>query len=209
MRKSKGRKRRSRPLETKNAKTTPCTVQIIEEFGAEWLEPLPPGGLTRRAKQEHDAIIALGVGGLRTTPQAPSLRPQRSNPDCRRGKILDCFAPLAMTTWRQRSDLIRREPREPEIAVVRAASQRLCPVQADASRCIGVEIKPTNVRQDFLVSMASREFAKAASLVVDAEFKVVTRARLDEVVDEIFRKLSLMVLCNAFCRLLAQQGLVL
>src|SRR5581483_3324234 len=27
----------------------------------------------------------------------PSLRAQRSNPDCRRGKILDCFAALAMT----------------------------------------------------------------------------------------------------------------
>ena len=36
--------------------------------------------------------------------------------------------------------------------------------------------------------MASRELAKAAAFVVDAEFKVVTRARLDELVDEIFRK---------------------
>src|SRR3979490_1607337 len=101
--------------------------------------------------------------------------------------------------------LVRREPRESEIAVVRAASQRLCPFQVDSSRCIGVEIKPTNVRQDFFISMASREFAKAASFVVDAEFKVVTRARLDEIVDEIFRKLFLM----AFCSLLAQQGLIL
>src|ERR1700704_1983154 len=101
--------------------------------------------------------------------------------------------------------LVRREPRESEIAVVRAASQRLCPFQVDAPRCIGVEIKPTNVRHDFFISMASREFAKAASLVVDAEFKVVTRARLDEIVDEIFRKLFLM----AFCSLLAQQSLIL
>jgi hypothetical protein len=66
--------------------------------------------------------------------------------------------------------------------VVRAASQRLCPFQVDACRCIGVEIKPTNVRQDFLISMVNREFAKAASFVVDAEFKVVTWARLDEIV---------------------------
>src|SRR6516225_9648835 len=29
----------------------------------------------------------------------PSLRAQRSNPDCRRGGILDCFAALAMTEW--------------------------------------------------------------------------------------------------------------
>src|ERR1700716_2009895 len=101
--------------------------------------------------------------------------------------------------------LVRGEPRESEIAVVRAASQRLCPFQVDASRCIGVEIKPTNVRQDLFISMASREFAKAASFVVDAEFKVVTRARLDEIVDEIFRRLFLM----AFCSLLAQQSLIL
>src|SRR5580700_9818804 len=101
--------------------------------------------------------------------------------------------------------LVRREPRESEIAVVRAASQRLCPFQMDASRCIGVEIKPTNSRQDFFISVASREFAKAASFVVDAEFKVVTRARLDEIVDEIFRKLLLMT----FCSLLAQQSLIL
>ena len=88
--------------------------------------------------------------------------------------------------------LLRREPRESEIAVVRAASQRLCPFQVDASRCIGIEIKPTNVRQDFLIFMASREFAKAASFVVDAEFKLVTRGRLDEIVDEIFGKILLM-----------------
>ena len=72
-------------------------------------------------------------------------------------------------------------------------------------RCIGVEIKPTNVRQDFFISMAACEFAKAASFVVDAEFKVVIRARLDEIVDEIFRILFLM----AFRSLLAQQSLIL
>src|SRR4051794_27924512 len=85
--------------------------------------------------------------------------------------------------------LFRRHPRESKIAVAGAASQGLCPYQVDASRSIGVEIKPANVRQDFLVAMASREFAKATTFVVDAEFKGVTRARLDEIVDEIFRKL--------------------
>jgi hypothetical protein len=69
--------------------------------------------------------------------------------------------------------LVRREPRKSEIAVARAASQSLCPFQVDAVRCIGVEIKPTNVRQDFLIAMAACEFAKAAGFVVDAEFKVV------------------------------------
>ena len=83
--------------------------------------------------------------------------------------------------------------------MVRAASQRLCPFQVDTSRCIGVEIKPANVRQDLSVSMAGREFAKAASLVVDAEFKVVAWAGLYKIVDEIFRKFFLM----AFGSLLA------
>ena len=93
--------------------------------------------------------------------------------------------------------------------MARAAGQRLCPFQVDASRCIGVEIKSANVRQDLFISMASREFAKATSCVVDAELKIVTWARLDEIVDEIFRKLLLMAFCRAFCRLLAQQGLIL
>src|SRR5689334_19102534 len=57
--------------------------------------------------------------------------------------------------------------------------------------------------------MASREFAKAAGPVVDAEFKAVTRPRLDELVDEILRKLLAMAVGSAFCRLLAQQRLIL
>ena len=36
-------------------------------------------------------------------PLAPSLRALRSNPDCLRGKTLDCFAALAMTMWRLRA----------------------------------------------------------------------------------------------------------
>ncbi|MDD1520306.1 hypothetical protein DCG74_08715 [Bradyrhizobium sp. WBAH42] len=35
-----------------------------------------------------------------TATTIPSLRAQRSNPDCLHGKILDCFAALAMTTER-------------------------------------------------------------------------------------------------------------
>jgi hypothetical protein len=42
----------------KTAKTTPCTVQIIEEFGAARDERLSQRRLTRRAKQAHDVIIA-------------------------------------------------------------------------------------------------------------------------------------------------------
>ena len=48
--------------------------------------------------------------------------------------------------------------------MVCAAGQRLCPFQMDAARCMGVEIKPANVWQDFLISMASREFAKSRRL---------------------------------------------
>jgi hypothetical protein len=39
--------------------------------------------------------------------------------------------------------------------------------------------------------MASRELAKAARLVVDSKFEVVTGTRLDEVVDEVFREFVL------------------
>ena len=53
--------------------------------------------------------------------------------------------------------------------------------------------------------MASREFAKPASFVVDAEFEGVTRTWLDEIV----RKLVLMAFHSTFCGLLAQQSLVL
>src|SRR3954469_14767525 len=46
------------------------------------------------------------MSGLRRVPpHTPSLRAQRSNPDCRRGKILDCFAALAMT-MRKRLDTL-------------------------------------------------------------------------------------------------------
>src|SRR4051812_9468115 len=99
--------------------------------------------------------------------------------------------------------LIRPKPREPEVTMARAARERLCPLQVDASRCVGDEIEPANIRQDVLVSMARRELAEAASLVVDAEFKTVTRIRLDEIIDEIFRKFGLMAFGRASRRLLA------
>src|SRR6185503_5959463 len=60
-------------------------------------------------------------------------------------------------------------------------------------------------RQDLIVSVASREFAEAASLVVYAEFKVIAGARLHEIVDEVFWKLSR----EALDGLLAQPGLIL
>ena len=72
--------------------------------------------------------------------------------------------------------------------MARAASQGLRSFQVDTPRCISDAIKPANVRQDFLVFMLLREFAKTACPVVDAEFKVVIWPRRNEIVDEIFRK---------------------
>ncbi|QAU46314.1 hypothetical protein XH91_13715 [Bradyrhizobium guangzhouense] len=45
--------------------------------------------------------MTIQIDGATMFPHTPSLRAQRSNPDCIRGKILDCFAALAMTTWMQ------------------------------------------------------------------------------------------------------------
>ena len=56
-----------------------------------------------------------------------------------------------------------------------------------------------------MISVASREFAKAASLVVDAEFKMIAGARLDEIVDEVFGEFFHVALHG----LLAQPGLIL
>src|SRR6266702_2584329 len=50
---------------------------------------------------------------------APSLRAQRSNPESLRGKILDCFAALAMTMLRQRAQTYHRHP---EVRVLRRDS---------------------------------------------------------------------------------------
>ncbi|QBP25469.1 hypothetical protein Bdiaspc4_35475 [Bradyrhizobium diazoefficiens] len=42
------------------------------------------------------------MGGMHDVPPSPpSLRAQRSNPESRRGTILDCFATLAMTRLKQ------------------------------------------------------------------------------------------------------------
>jgi hypothetical protein len=46
-----------------------------------------------RSSRSSGSADVVGLGTL----SPPSLRAQRSNPDCRRGEILDCFATLAMT----------------------------------------------------------------------------------------------------------------
>src|SRR5262249_32919085 len=95
--------------------------------------------------------------------------------------------------------------REPKIAVARTAGQRLCPFQANATRCISVEIEPANVRQDVLISMTSGELAEAAGFVIDAEIKAVGGTKFDDFVAKIFRVFFRLTLG----RLLPQQGLVL
>ncbi|QOZ06260.1 hypothetical protein XH96_01075 [Bradyrhizobium sp. CCBAU 51765] len=40
-------------------------------------------------------------GGVRPPALSTSLRARRCNPESLRGKILDCFAALAMTVWMQ------------------------------------------------------------------------------------------------------------
>ena len=110
------------------------------------------------------------------------------------------LAPVANNPKAAPRVLLRFEPREPKIAVARTAGQRLRPFQTNATCCISLEIKPTNVRQDFLISVTNCEFAEAAGLVVDAEIKVVAGLGLDEIVDEVVRIFFRM----ALCRLLAQ-----
>ena len=54
-----------------------------------------------------------------------------------------------------------------------AASQRFGSFQTNATCCVGLEIKSANVREDFLISVTSGEFAEATSLVIDTEFEAV------------------------------------
>ena len=51
-----------------------------------------------------------------------------------------------------------------KIAVDRTAGQRLCPFQTNTTCCISLEIERTNVRQDFLISVTSCEFAEPQAL---------------------------------------------
>ena len=69
------------------------------------LRPLgQEGGVTKQSsgeisRENAKACLQLKMraGKLALPPHTPSLRAQRSNPVCRRGGILDCFAALAMT----------------------------------------------------------------------------------------------------------------
>ncbi|MGY4351359.1 hypothetical protein ACVWXM_007852 [Bradyrhizobium sp. GM7.3] len=61
----------------------------------------PDSGKMRREGAKLWSQLEMRAGKVALPPHAPSLRAQRSNPVCRRGGILDCFAALAMTMWRE------------------------------------------------------------------------------------------------------------
>ena len=61
------------------------------------LRPLHPGG-TRT--MHHSGTSCRGNANARLLRNCEE-RKRRSNPDCISGDSLDCFAPLAMTTWRR------------------------------------------------------------------------------------------------------------
>ena len=86
-----------------------------------------------------------------------------------------------------------------------AAGQRLRPLELDAARLVGREIKPAYVRQNVLVAMLRRKLAEPAGTVVDPEFKAVVGSGLDEIVDKVA---GILLLLAQGC-LLAHQGLVL
>src|SRR6516162_7967683 len=71
------------------------------------LEPVTIATLPVRS----NGVFFIGAGAP-LNQLAPSLRgaKRRSNPDCLNGKILDCFASLAMTTWRDPGLALRDAP---------------------------------------------------------------------------------------------------
>src|ERR1700745_1008539 len=90
------KKRRTNRPQNKTAKTTPCTVQIIGEFGVERFEPPLRRNLHRRAQQEHDGIMATtaGLGSTRlslgpTRPRCSRLIPPPPRVRLHRGRGLN------------------------------------------------------------------------------------------------------------------------
>src|SRR3954454_11511760 len=58
-------------------------------------------GEMRRERAKVCLPLGMRIEARRCQPLTPSLRAQRSNPVCRRGKILDCIAALAMMMLKQ------------------------------------------------------------------------------------------------------------
>jgi hypothetical protein len=106
----------------------------------------------------------------------------------RDGRVIAAWSssviPSTMTECASPRPLFRLQLREAEIAVARAARQGLGSFQANAARRVGIEVKSTDTRQDFVIAMARGELAEATRLVVDAELKIVAGPGLDEIVDE-------------------------
>src|SRR3954464_11403832 len=92
-------------------------------------------------------------------PSAPSLRAQQSNPDCLRGKILDCFAALAMTRGRD-SELSPAET-PPHLDALSASGER---EKLKHARAFGLEAEIARrhafVRRDVAGLAAEHELAE-------------------------------------------------
>jgi hypothetical protein len=67
-------------------------TQQAAQFAVAWAP-----ALQRTAEGALRCVRGTRASLWRTPASTPSLRAQRSNPDCHRGKTLDCFAALAMT----------------------------------------------------------------------------------------------------------------
>ncbi|QOZ47908.1 hypothetical protein XH89_33810 [Bradyrhizobium sp. CCBAU 53340] len=55
----------------------------------------PLAGATSFARAERSGVMGVVRVGRADRPRSPSLRAQRSNPDCLRGGCLDCFVARA------------------------------------------------------------------------------------------------------------------
>ena len=95
--------------QTKNAKTTPCTVQIIEEFRPARREPRQRRRLTRRARQSQDCMIAAWELAVEPTPltvRKASLFSDGTPPNWQAGLVTAARPPHAncsFVAWMERS----------------------------------------------------------------------------------------------------------
>ena len=82
------------------------------------------------------------------TVSTPSLRAQRSNPDCHRGGILDCFAALAMTEQGASASFsnthlnVADTPSRPRGAIRPSFASSLCPLSQEGAGKAGCQLAP-------------------------------------------------------------------
>ena len=95
----------------------------------------------------------------KSMPHTPSLRAQRSNPDCHRGKILDCFAALAMTMWRDLTPY--QSGRLAESHLTRIASSIRCAPPSGERRRISSLLRQVHPHMQ-LAELLGRGFRRCA-----------------------------------------------